>query len=82
MPGWYPWVVEVVGRLTHHRQPFHHSPGGDIDRRRERHDLVKAEIVEPEAQRSGPSLGCITVPPGLLLEAPTDLNRRCEGHLG
>src|SRR5438132_7636076 len=82
-------MLEVVGRIVAHAEPLHHSPGRRVEVRRERHDLLQAELIEAVAERRPARLGRIAVAPMLAPQPPADLDggsevlleaRPCEPH--
>ena len=69
-------MVEVVGGIVDHTDPFHDAARTVILRHRERNDLVKAAIAEGPGNDRARAFGGVAAAPMIRGEPPADLDRR------
>src|SRR5215472_2328445 len=71
-------IIEVIGRITVHAEPFHDASRAVVHRRRKGHDFGQCERAEPVGKRQLRGFRCIAPPPMLDGQTPTDFDTRSE----
>ena len=74
-------VIEVVGRVVHHPDPFHDAARAQVVGHGHRDDLVELQLLEPERQDGPRSFGGVAPAPVFGRQPPADLHARREGSL-
>lgn len=80
MSGLQRWMIEVVGGIVAHAEPFHHLPRRGVCHARKGDDLRQIKGFESESKPSPGSLGCVPLSPGRSRQPPADLDTRIEGQ--
>src|SRR5205085_2974204 len=71
-------MLEIAGRVVAHPEPLHDPPGRLVELRGERHDLLQAELLEAEGDRSKARFGRVAVTPVLAREPPAHFDGGSE----
>jgi hypothetical protein len=73
-------MVEIVARVAGYAEPMHDRPRPHVADRRERHDLIKLQLLEGERPGCAGRFSGVAAPPSLARVTPADLDRRREAR--